>query len=84
MKTKAAINTASLKTLGWILMSLMATQSWAFESGSTGADGAFSPTADTGLAFPASGILNLTTLNIPSGVTVNVGPNPTNGVGICG
>ena len=79
MKTKAAINTASLKTLGWILMSLMATQSWAFESGSTGADGAFSPTADTGLAFPASGILNLTTLNIPSGVTVNVGPNPTNG-----
>ena len=79
MKTKAAINTASLKTLGWILMSLMATQSWAFDSGSTGADGAFSPTADTGLAFPANGILNFTTLNIPSGVTVNVGPNPTNG-----
>jgi len=79
MKTKATLNTASMKALGWILMSLVATQSWAFDSGSTGADGAFSPTADTGLAFPANGILNFTTLNIPAGVTVNVGPNPANG-----
>jgi len=79
MKTKATLNTASMKALGWILMSLVATQSWAFDSGSTGADGAFSPTADTGLAFPANGILNFTTLNIPAGVTVTVGPNPANG-----
>jgi hypothetical protein len=79
MNTKTALNTASIKALGWVLMSFVATQSWAFDSGSTGADGAFSPTANTGLAFPANGILNLTTLNIPAGVTVTVGPNPANG-----
>jgi len=79
MKTKATLNTAIMKALGWVLMSLVATHSWAFDSGSTGADGSFSPIADSGLAFPANGILNLTTLNIPAGVTVNVGPNPANG-----
>jgi hypothetical protein len=79
MKTRATLNTAGMQALGWILMSLVATQSWAFDSGSTGADGAFSPTADSGLAFPPNGILNLTTLNIPAGVTVTVGPNPANG-----
>jgi hypothetical protein len=79
MKTKATLSTASMKALGWILISLVATQSWAFDSGSTGVDGAFSPAVDTGLAFPANGILNLTTLNIPAGVIVTVGPNPANG-----
>jgi len=79
MKTKTTVDTVSIKALGWILLSLVAAPSWAFDSGSTGADGAFSPIADTGLAFPANGILNLTTLNIPAGVTVNVGPNPANG-----
>lgn len=46
--------------------------SWAagFSSGSTGADGAFSPTSDTTVDLPASGVLNYTTVNIPSGVTV--------------
>jgi len=79
MKTRATLDKASMKALGWILMSLFAAQSWAFDSGSTGADGAFSPIADSGLAFPASGILNLSTLNIPAGVTVTVGPNQANG-----
>jgi hypothetical protein len=79
MNTKTTLNTASMKALVWILMSFVAAQSWAFDSGSTGFDGAFSPTADTGLAFPSNGILNLTTLNIPAGVTVTVGPNPANG-----
>ena len=79
MKTRATLNTAGMQALVWLLMSLVATQSWAFDSGSTGADGAFSPTSDSGLAFPANGILNLTTLNIPAGVTVTVGPNPADG-----
>ena len=41
-----------------------------FSSGSSGVDGAFSPTSDTTVQLPASGVLNYTTVNIPSGVTV--------------
>lgn len=41
-----------------------------FSSGSTGADGAFAPTANTTVQLPASGILNYTSVNIPAGVTV--------------
>lgn len=49
-----------------------------FNSGSTGADGAFSPTVNTVLALPASGVFNFTTVNIPSGVTVSFKKNATN------
>jgi len=41
-----------------------------FDSGSTGADGAFAPSADTVLQIPASGVFNFTTVTIPEGVTV--------------
>ncbi len=41
-----------------------------FSSGSTGADGAFAPNADTTVQLPTSGVLNYTTVNIPAGVTV--------------
>lgn len=34
-----------------------------FNSGSTGADGAFSPTANTTLSLPPSGVFNFTTKN---------------------
>lgn len=55
----------------FILMVAMQS-SWAagFSSGSSGVDGAFSPTSDTTVDLPASGVLNYTTVNIPSGVTV--------------
>lgn len=46
-----------------------------FNSGSTGADGAFAPTADTTVQLPASGVLNYTTVNIPAGVTVTFSQN---------
>jgi hypothetical protein len=49
-----------------------------FNSGSTGADGAFSPTANTTLALPASGVFNFTTVTIPAGVTVTFTRNATN------
>jgi hypothetical protein len=49
-----------------------------FNSGSTGADGAFSPTANTTLTLPPSGVFNFTTINIPSGVTVRFARNVTN------
>jgi len=49
-----------------------------FVSGSTGADGAFNPTTNTVVALPASGVLNYTTVNIPSNVTVTFTPNALN------
>lgn len=51
---------------------------WAFDSGSTGADGAFSPTVNTQLQLPPSGVFNFTTVNIPAGVTVTFKKNTTN------
>src|SRR5437879_8525302 len=49
-----------------------------FNSGSTGADGAFSPTTNTTLALPATGLFNFTTVTIPSGVTVRFTRNAAN------
>ena len=49
-----------------------------FNSGSTGADGAFSPTVNTQLQLPESGVFNFTTVNIPTGVTVTFKKNTTN------
>jgi hypothetical protein len=49
-----------------------------FVSGSTGADGAFAPTADITLQLPANGIFNFTTVNIPGGVTVKFQRNAAN------
>ncbi|HXU92411.1 MAG TPA: hypothetical protein VFP33_02020 [Gallionella sp.] len=60
---------------GMVLMPAMAQ---AFVSGSTGADGAFSPTVNTQVVLPPSGILNYTTVNIPAGVTVTFKKNATN------
>lgn len=42
-----------------------------FNSGSTGADGAFAPTASVRLTIPPDGVFNFTTINIPAGVTVS-------------
>lgn len=49
-----------------------------FVSGSTGSDGAFSPTANITVQVPESGVFNYTTFNIPSGVTVKYTPNSQN------
>lgn len=49
-----------------------------FNSGSTGADGAFSPTTNTTLTLPANGVFNFTTINIPAGVTVTFARNAAN------
>lgn len=50
----------------------------AYDSGSTGADGAFSPTVNTELQLPPSGVFNFTSVNIPTGVTVTFKKNATN------
>lgn len=50
----------------------------AFDSGSTGADGALTPNVDTVLALPDDGIFNFSEINIPSGVTVRFEANALN------
>jgi len=49
-----------------------------FVSGSTGADGAFNPTANVAVTLPESGVFNFTTINIPTNVTVRFGKNSRN------
>jgi hypothetical protein len=49
-----------------------------FNSGSTGILGAFAPTINTTIALPPDGVLNYTTVNIQSGVTVTFTPNAKN------
>ena len=49
-----------------------------FNSGSTGADGAFNPTTNTTLTLPPDGVFNFTTINIPAGVTVTFTRNAAN------
>lgn len=48
----------------------LASPAMAFDSGSSGADGAFSPVVDTVKPLPPDGIFNFTSVNIPAGVTV--------------
>lgn len=56
----------------------LAAPALAYDSGSTGADGDFSPTVNTELQIPESGVFNFTTVNIPTGVTVTFKKNTTN------
>lgn len=76
------ISHLSKKALGISLLviafSLPAKAQGAFQSGSTGADGAFNPTTNQTIAVPESGIFNFTTITIPSGITVTFTPNSKN------
>ena len=79
MDSKTLLN----RTAPFPLYGLMATLLWvtnvaAYESGSTGVDGAFSPTENMELNLPPSGIFNFTSIDIPEGVTVTFGNNATN------
>lgn len=66
---------ALITTLG---LAGLVTPVLAYDSGSTGADGAFNPTVNTELQIPESGVFNFTTVNIPTGVTVTFKKNTTN------
>ena len=50
----------------------------AFDSGSTGADGALAPSVSTELALPEDGVFNFTSVDIPEGVTLSFAKNSTN------
>jgi hypothetical protein len=75
MRSLSSINRLLIAGLG---AGLMPYSAMAFDSGSTGADGAFSPAANTELQLPPNGIFNFTTVNIPSGVTITFKKNATN------
>lgn len=60
------------------VLAMLATQAFAFDSGSTGADGVFAPTVNTEVQLPESGILNYASINIPTGVTVKFKRNTAN------
>ena len=66
------------RSLVFLISAIMAMSAHAFSSGSTGADGAFSPTVNTEVVLPPSGVLNYTSINIPAGVTVTFKKNVTN------
>ena len=61
-----------------IMVVLLPATATAFDSGSSGADGAFNPTELTELQLPPDGIFNFTTVTIPAGVTVRFINNATN------
>jgi hypothetical protein len=68
----------TLKHFAAMMLALAPGWALAFSSGSTGADGPFSPTVNTVVTLPPSGIFNYTTVNIPAGVTVTYLKNTTN------
>ncbi len=71
----------SLNKTGFLALAysaILASSAFAFDSGSTGEDGALSPTEDVVIPLPPDGILNYTTINIPEGVTVRFGRNAAN------
>ncbi len=75
MNTNARLTTALISVA--VLMLPQTTR--AFNSGSTGADGAFNPfLTNTELQLPPDGIFNFTSVNIPVGVTVTFKRNAAN------
>jgi hypothetical protein len=70
--------TLDLRITAVAMLAMLATQVFAFDSGSTGADGVFAPTVNTEVQLPPSGILNYASINIPLGVTVKFKKNATN------
>lgn len=68
----------SLRPLAALIALSLSGAVFAYESGSTGADGALNPTVNTQIQLPANGVLNYTTVNIPAGVTVTFAKNTTN------
>jgi hypothetical protein len=62
----------------FLIAVLAAASAYAFDSGSTGADGALNLQVNTEIALPESGVLNYTSVNIPAGVTVTFKKNTAN------
>lgn len=76
MSLKTVIVKALCSLVMTLLMSGVAFA--AFNSGSNNSLGAFSPSGNTSVTLPDDGVLNYTTINIPSGVTVTFIKNGNN------
>jgi len=68
----------SISVIAGAALAMFSVAATAFNSGSTGTDGAFSPSENVTVQVPSSGILNYTTVNIPAGVTVTFQNNASN------
>lgn len=66
------------KALTLALLAVAGNATAAFNSGSTGVDGAFNPTESQEIQLPPNGVFNYTTVNIPSGVTITYKKNAAN------
>lgn len=66
-----------LRTLA-LALAFAGTGSHAYDSGGTGADGAFAPTVSTELQLPPDGVFNFSSVSIPAGVTVVFKRNAAN------
>lgn len=78
LKNKTKIYIGLSFTLFLFLLSMDSYAAQTYNSGSTGADGVFAPTANVAVPVPPGGIFNFTTVNIPTGVTVTFIPNASN------
>lgn len=71
-------NSRSFRFAATGLLLAFAAAAQGFDSGSTGADGAFNPTVDRVVPLPDDGVFNFTSVNVPAGVTVRFERNTLN------
>ncbi len=76
MRTR--IRLAMLGLVGLATLAGAPAHAQTFNSGSTGADGPFNPTANVTVTLPPNGVFNYTTVDIPAGVTVTFVRNTAN------
>lgn len=67
-----------LKLVLLFLGAILPAHAQTFNSGSTGADGAFAPTSSQAVQVPAGGVFNYTTVTIPANVTITYTKNARN------
>lgn len=76
MRMLRVINLITVLFYGGAILPLYAQNN--FNSGSTGADGAFAPATSQTVQLPESGVFNFTTVNVPTGVVITFARNSQN------
>ena len=69
---------SKIKLLLFIILIIQPLLANAYESGSTGADGALNVTTQTLIPLPPSGVLNYSSITVASGATLQFGKNAAN------
>jgi hypothetical protein len=78
MRTRCLQQVMGGLTAAFVVLWASLAMAQTFNSGSTGALGAFAPVANTTVTLPPDGVLNYTTVTIPAGVTVTFAKNAAN------